>query len=476
MLCISVQLLGNSYRADPDGSRSHAEWPPAPSRVLDSLTDAGNGDRAVGWDALEGLYAAAPPVVYATSRFEEQVDVPNYAATQGRGTQEVQAMPGRDARLVQRGPKVCIPDPEVQFVWPDVELPEHQVDALAWRAARVGYLGSADSKALMSIADRPPAEGFDAAKRWEPVPEGAPTGGCVLVNVGSRDHLDAALRAHRLGDPRDRRRARQRRSRCWYRPPDFARPPGGRGGNAVWLEFGDSLPAGMAVKVAHALKAALMRRWADHEPGGPPWWITGHETPRDRDYQLARFLVLPAVGHDYADGRLQGACVWVPEVGDSEREAMAAALARTLGVFHVPGFGDIRTSETDPQSGRRRWAAAPTRWIGPARRWVTALPGLSDRHGFPVVADAIRWCVQAGLPEPDPGSVEVSRNRLLPGGIELRTHQLARPKHRSTRGYAHVRFTLAEPVMGPVVVGAGRSFGLGLCAPQDEPGESGTEL
>ena len=468
MLCITLRLLGSSYRADPDGSGSRAEWPPAPSRVLDALTDAGDGDGAAGWEGLKGLYVAAPPVIYATTRFWEQATVPNYAATQRRGKQEVQGMPGREAMLVQRGHKVCVPDPEVQFVWPSVDLPDSEIDALAWRAARVGYLGCADSKALLSIFGQPPTAGFEAAKQWQPLSDRAPNGGCVLVNVGSRAHLDAALRAHSLSDPRDKRRVRQRRNRCWYRPPNIAGPGRGSGGSSVWLQFSDSLPAGAAVKVAYSLKAALMRRWADHEASDPPWWVSGHDTPEGGNYQLARFLVLPAVGHRYADGRLHGACVWIPDTGESAHQAMVAALARTLGAFHVAELGDIATAETDLESRRRRWAAEPTRWTGPARQWVTSLPALSDRHGFPTVADVIRWCGQAGLPEPEERSVHVSRRRLLPGGVELRNHQLARPKHQSTRGFAHVRFTLSEPVMGPVAIGAGRSYGLGLCAPDEQ--------
>ncbi len=378
-------------------------------------------------------------------------------------------MPGREAMLVQRGPKVSVPDPEVRFVWPRIELAESEVEALAWRAARVGYLGCADSKALLSISGRPPSAGFDTAKQWQPLSDGAATGGCVLINVGSQTHLDAALRAHSLSDPRDQRRARQRRTRCWYRPPNVAEPVRGSGGNCVWLQFSDSLPAGAAVKVAYSLKAALMRRWADHESTDPPWWVSGHGTPESRDFQLARFLVLPAVGRRHSDGRLHGACVWIPDAAEAEEGAMIAALARTLGEFHVPGLGDVGTTETDLHSRRRRWAATPIRWATPARQWVTAIPALSDRHGFPSRADVVRWGVQAGLPPVDDESVQVSRRRLLVGGVELRSHQMARPKHRSTRGFAHVRFALAEPVLGPVAIGAGRSYGLGLCAPDEQP-------
>ena len=134
----------------------------------------------------------------------------------------------------------------------------------------------------------------------------------------------------------------------------------------MWLQFDLSLPSGAAVRVASALKAAVMRRWADHDPAGAPWWVSGHDTPTGRAYQLARFLVLPAVGQAHADGRLAGACVWIPDGAGAEDKELAAALVRTLGGFHVAGLGDVATAETDPRSRRRRWAATPARWAGPA--------------------------------------------------------------------------------------------------------------
>ena len=465
MLRITVRLLNNAYRADPDGSRSRPEWPPAPSRVLDALVDAGNGSAADGWAALEGLYGAPPPMIYATPRVVEQEHAPSYAATQRAAEGEVQGMPGRLALLVQRGPKVSVADPQVHFVWAGIELPGADLDALADRASLVSYLGCADSTALLSISALPPRSGFDAEHQWRPLPDGEATQDCVLVNVASPTHLAAALRAHTLTDQRDQRRARQRRTRHWYRPPTVLEPPSRVGGGCVWLQFGDSQPAGSAVKIAYSLKAALMGRWADHAPAGAPWWVTGHDTPDGVDYQLARFLVLPAAGHEHADGRLHGACLWIPDGAETQDRTLAAALARTLGAFHVHGIGAVATAEYDPDSRRRRWAATPRRWTGPERQWVTVLPALNDRHGFPTAADVARWCARAGLPPADEASVRVSRRPLLPGGVELREHQIRRPKHRSTRGFAHVSFKLAEPVNGPVAIGAGRSYGLGLCAP-----------
>jgi CRISPR-associated protein Csb2 len=89
----------------------------------------------------------------------------------------------------------------------------------------------------------------------------------------------------------------------------------------------------------------------------------------------------------------------------------------------------------------------------------------SGRHS----AEAIltRGCEYVGLPRP----VEVVADRFSPlYGVEpsfrfvIRRHR-ALPKARL---YTHVSLTFAEPVRGPVLLGAGRYFGLGLCRPLRE--------
>ena len=470
MLCITVELLDGTYRADPSGAGEAAEWPPAPSRALDALVAAGRGDKAPGWESLRHLYVMEAPEIYAAASYWQQPSEQaymNYSATQHHGPQEVQGLAGRTAVMVRRGPTVSVGERRVVFVWPQARFPSSDLDDLGFRAARVGYLGCADSKVAMTVSAAPPPGGLDPRNLWRPLPDGQDPTGCVLVNVGSAQHLEDALRSHKLEDPRARHRARQRRSRCWYQPPSSHVRPMRAGGLCVWMQFERSLPAGLSSNVAHALKAALMRRLAGW-PGGVPWWISGHGTPADGDYQLARFLVLPAVGRPHSNGRLQGACIQMPAAAEPERADMVAATLRTLGRFFVVGIGDVELAEADPDHRRRKWSTTAARWVGPARRWITALPALSDRHGFPTAADVSRWCAQAELHGPEEDAVRVSRRALITGGVELTLAQMHRPGHRSTRNFAHVSFVLREPVVGPVAVGAGRSFGLGLCVPGDD--------
>lgn len=137
----------------------------------------------------------------------------------------------------------------------------------------------------------------------------------------------------------------------------------------------------------------------------------------------------------------------------------------------------LRRSEMSAKASLR-----PGTWFRPARRFVTATPIALDRNpgnlrsnqqgvSHKATLEAQRSiavaCERIGLPRPI--SVEISPSPLLSGG---------QPAHsfapwpglpgRSNRVLVHADIRFAEPVGGPVLLGAGRYFGLGLCLPTPE--------
>jgi CRISPR-associated protein Csb2 len=129
-----------------------------------------------------------------------------------------------------------------------------------------------------------------------------------------------------------------------------------------------------------------------------------------------------------------------------------------------------------------RKALSPARWTGPSRRWYTATavalgrnPG--DLHARDpdraakateaaertVVAD----CVNLGLPEP--AAVWIHRRSLLTGAPAAgRFMPFPENGNGPRRVCVHAEILFDEPVRGPVILGAGRYFGVGLCAPARE--------
>jgi CRISPR-associated protein Csb2 len=79
-------------------------------------------------------------------------------------------------------------------------------------------------------------------------------------------------------------------------------------------------------------------------------------------------------------------------------------------------------------------------------------------------------CEHIGLPRPV--SVEISLAPMLPGAQPVHAFRPwpDRPgRNRRARVHAELRFD--RPVRGPVLLGAGRYYGLGLCLPVSEQGD-----
>src|SRR5205823_3406568 len=115
----------------------------------------------------------------------------------------------------------------------------------------------------------------------------------------------------------------------------------------------------------------------------------------------------------------------------------------------------------------RPYTLRPLTYAGPSVRWATVTPVVLDHYPRrrlrpeDVVAEA---CVRAGLP--CPAEVAVGHSPALPGVPHSRSFPAlpARPS-RPPRPLTHAVLSFDRPVRGPVLIGAGRYLGYGLCRP-----------
>ncbi len=223
-----------------------------------------------------------------------------------------------------------------------------------------------------------------------------------------------------------------------------------------------------AARVAHAVRRAVMSRASEHLPA-----LHGHH---DGDTVQVAFLSLPFAGFPKADGHLLGVALALPDLPASEMAIVHDALPRpgqTMEVTAGP-LGVLVLERLSPLEAQRetrtRWSLQPDRWRGPSRSWTTVTPLVLDRFlkRGDDLKDAIRLAVtNSRLPEP--AVITVSRHPLLDGAPDLRPRDtLRRPEDRSVKPYRHVTLRFPEPVVGPVVVGSMRHYGLGLCVPVAE--------
>ncbi len=200
--------------------------------------------------------------------------------------------------------------------------------------------------------------------------------------------------------------------------------------------------------------------------------LSGHDAnggPAD-DPHLA-FLPLAFVGHEHADGHLLGMGLTLPaDVSHDERRealrAIAAVRELKLGPLGVWSIEPVTMSQPP-------WTLRPEAWtahLAGATHWSTVTPIVFDRH--PKAKDKARYqqetaamirdaCTRIGLPEPREVIVtQVSAHVGVPPAFAF--PRLKR-KDGSERRHSHAILVFDEPVAGPVIIGAGRFRGYGVC-------------
>ncbi len=236
------------------------------------------------------------------------------------------------------------------------------------------------------------------------------------------------------------------------------------------------LPISNAESVARAFRGALLHFAIDP----PPAVLSGHEPdgrPLERPH--VAFLALPVPGGARAPATIGGAAIVFPrEIEEEDRQAILLAAARweASGARLVLGrLGELRLARVASEEEGDQCAS---NLVGPSRRWASLTPialhrnpgNLASRDPATAVraacdaehaiADA---CAHIGLPRPV--HVRVTRQSRIPG-IPAAPAFMPYPRHGGgfKRVCVHAELEFEEPVHGPVVVGVGRYFGVGLCA------------
>jgi CRISPR-associated protein Csb2 len=273
---------------------------------------------------------------------------------------------------------------------------------------------------------------------------------------------------------------------------------------------GPILPMVSTLAVTQALRGAVMKHCGIHPV---PSWISGHKSDGSKCEDNAGhlgYIPLPFVGHEYADGHLLGVGLVFPRLKDRHERG------RILGPLLISK--DNQPSEVELKLGRlgvwiikkrdwteRRETLQPETWTAHpngATTWASVTPVVLDR--FPKtdrVKDRAAWtdevaaiiaeaCTRIGLPRPmgidinttcwHRGSPRaIGKRRSLRGAIGMDAALgdgfpfYPAKDTNASRPQVHVRLEFAQPIIGPVLLGAGRYMGYGLCKPMNELKETG---
>ena len=472
-LVLEIEFLTGEYRATHSPASNTPDWPPQPDRVFSGLVAAwaARGEQVMERLALEWLEAQGVPKIHAgshTARTAPDVFVPPNDQRSSKTEQAyLKVMPELRTRQPRRFPVAWLDDPVMTMVWP--ENPEPKVLAALDALARdVGYIGH--SASLVRCR-------FLSSSTQATVHPGVPAQHRVY-----RGRLQELRRAYRANP---------------VRPvilpgatvlSESAGAPVARKADWLVLEaISEDVPDIRATALmGRSLRRALMSGYRGIGMVDEiPEVVSGH-TPDGGPTRAAHLAIVPLAfaGVPHADGRVFGFAL-IPPARMVLRDVPGLRAAfekiapydhgierRVMELRPAAHCAPLRLATVGTESKR---SLDPAPYLHPARVWASVTPIVLDRHlkGYDegrirgLIADS---CANVGLPRPDLDRIQVGKHSAIKGTPAAWPRPGAPPWTRwrvpqslASRLLTHVAIDFGCEVGGPVVIGAGRFTGLGLC-------------
>lgn len=393
--------------------------------------------------------------------------------------------------------------PAFAFVWHEVDAPTDAVAAMSRLAQRLVRLGHSSSMVHARIVAAAVID--DLAPRVERFTPDESAGDLMIrwIAAGQTERLIRAHARHQQVEPRVLP-ARSMRYRAG-KPGTTVAAARGVFEHERWIVFarasGPRLPITSVAGLSRQLRRALMSV-ADQPV---PEVLSGHQPDGAPSTQVhVAVVALPFVTGPHPDGALLGVALVLPRsIDEAARRAVMRAVGR-LEQRRRAVHDDEEAEQDDPPvvalelggaeplvlervvwSDETGATLRPWSWTRPSRRWASATPVALDRNpgdlhdpdpvararAFDAARSSVLESVQRiGLPSPT--EIDVVRSCVLPSTAKPRSYpRFPIGAHKPQRVLVHVRLMFSERICGPVLLGAGRYHGLGLCAPVDEPTE-----
>jgi CRISPR-associated protein Csb2 len=481
-LVLEIEYLSGVSFAAVSPDSEVPDWPPQPDRVFSALVAAwgARGKRPREAEALEWLERQATPYIYASNAHARTAPVafvpPNDARSEKKAAAK-HVMPALRPRYGRRFVAARPHDAVVQFRWDSVEADERTLTLLDGLARDVVYVGHSTSLTrcrFLSVSD-------SIAMRNET--------GTVRRRVypGRFDELRRDFEAGRRPRPGDPAAA-----------PVESIPSRSNHFGERWLileHINGVMPDIRACSlVARAIRDTIL---SGYERVGLetriPEVVSGHtrDGAPSRDPHIA-LVPLPFAGFPHADGHVMGFALIPPQESgilddpdfrnalravapmDEERGRRVMTVQTKAGAPAQEAFSLHLSPSFESMANRR--SMDPALYNVVARDFATVTPIVLDRHlkakgaarDQEMCELIARACVNIGLPEPD--RVVPDKHASLegvpsayPSGQAPRWMRWKLSPTLASRQLTHAFLRFRYAVHGPVILGAGRHFGLGLC-------------
>ncbi|SRR6266508_2601770 len=459
-LAITVRFLLNRFDASDGHDRTPPEWPPAPARLFMALVAASEARDRMAHEALSWVATQGPPTIYADGALVGKADrrwlVTNKTEEDGGSARHAGRKSVGRPRLSR-----YLRSPVVTYEWPHADPKTSHAEVLQQAADCVGYLGRPTSPVIVEVTGGPAPN--DDRPAYVPAVPDQP--GDISLRVPYQGFLDDLCAAY-PGRVEPAFRHGYVRPTHEEGPPQELFPSPWASLISLPFQAHTFVPGERVLEVTSAAREQI----APKDDPNVPVSLSGTDpgTPH------CALLPLLHVGANYADGHLLGIALAIPLLTEAHR----AELWRYLRMRLDPGRSgrlSIRLSDVAGHSqicfaeeaqGRAPWGARAERWSGNAKAWRTVLPAVLDRAPSRHISEeeAILLSIRnAGFPDPE--QVWAARGPFRRGDVKLRPRQTVVSAEDRLRPYRHLLITWPHEVQGPVIIGALRHFGLGLCIP-----------
>lgn len=499
MIAIGLRFLAGRIVATHPADRERAEWPPHPDRVFMALVAAwGTSDRLPKEaDALRWLESLGAPELVASHEADDETSevtrrevVTSYVPvndtelssrsskkppSDAQITAGLGLLPEKRLRQARHFPAVTPKSDCVLLRWPAAEANGHII-SLDRLCRKVTYLGHSSSPVQCWLVTDPATV---QPATLVPVPNRAGTLRLRVPATGRFDDLEARFAA-----------GLRPNSSGWaaYAPPRPPMPKTPRvetcfDPRLFVLRQTDGPCYGLAstLLLTRVLRDTVMSRYTAIHKTPTPEWISGHASGGKRsETDHLGFVPLPHIGREHADGHLLGLALAVPrnvpdeEVSRAFRGVLVSGdeSAEPVELRLVLGKAGALTLELDDRPNRpvalqsEIWTAD----TGPARRWATVTPIAFDRHPkgkdpWVEIENAVRAAaIRVGVGDVLE-SVTLSPVSLFVGAPTNRGFPNLQRKSGGNVHHTHAVLTFRDPVVGPLLLGAGRYRGYGFCRP-----------
>ena len=469
-LCITIHFLDSRFHGQGDHGQ---EWPPSPFRLFQAMLAASSQNGLIADDVFHWLEQLSPPEILAPPIRNTQawtIYVPNNDSDKALDRQD------RLAGKVVRPVHILGRDP-VCYLWQIKSDDQDVAEKIAHQARQVSTLGwgidlvAVDGKILLPEETESLIKGYPG-HHWRPA-EGSP-------------NLLRCPKPGSLADLRDAYHSFLNRFNgnvyCPARKPmEFVETPYAKVGavqrgiaafkllrpdddSDTWASFDQR----KAMEVAAWIRGYVCRASkAGGFPGDSELYVAGHVPKQDKNGKTPprfSYLPVPSIGHEHADGRVRRFIIAEPYGGDGQYAEWVRHILVNAVVTDKEGVPQARLRPMDRSDN------VVNHYTRAARSFHTVtpmiLPGYDDMKYSKARKLVLKALEQAGFSADDLEDIYLQKAPFRNGCYGPRSYSL--PEYLKGKSAMHVQLTWKEPITGPLVIGAGRHFGLGLFAPEME--------